>query len=625
MTRAAPSRKKRPKKESSGQPETPAAATLPDASNSSFAAACLALVVGTLAVYWQTSGHGFIRLDDGQYVYENPMVQAGLTASGFDWAFTTFTAANWHPLTWLSHMLDCQLFGLDAGAHHLVNVAFHLANSVLLFLICARMTRRPWRSLVVAGIFALHPLHVESVAWVAERKDVLSTFFGLLALLLYVRYTEAATTWRYIAMASFFALSLMAKPMLVTFPFLLLLLDFWPLRRLQWPVQWLAVKRLLLEKAPLLAMAAVSSVVTIRAQRVEAMASLTTLSIPDRFANAVAAYGSYLGKAFWPANLAVLYPFHAPQPASVLAALAILVGISWLSLRLIAQRPYLSVGWFWYLGLLVPVIGILQVGSQSMADRYMYLPIVGLSIAVVWGTADLLESRRLPWYWAASLAGAVLLLLSIAAYRQAEYWKDSRTLFEHTLAVTEGSYVIENNMALIMAEEGKRDEAIDFYRKALAIQPGLAEAQVNLAQELMKSGKPDEAFPHLTEALRVKPNLPLAQMDLVLLLADRGNMEEANRHLDELLRLSPGDAEAQSYSCFVLRRLGRLDEAIIHCNESLRLYPDLLYARFNLGAALAAQGKRAEAIVELTRVLAANPSYAEARTLLEQLRGTSGH
>ena len=603
---------KRPRKETSRQP---------DASKPLFAAACLALIVATLAVYWQTSGHGFIRLDDGQYVYENPMVRAGLTASGFAWAFTTFTAANWHPLTWLSLMLDCQLFGLDAGADHLVNLAFHLSNSLLLFWICAKTTRRPWRSLVVAGIFALHPLHVESVAWVAERKDVLSTFFGLLALLFYVRYTGAATTSRYIAMVSFFALSLLAKPMLVTFPFLLLLLDFWPLRRLQWPVQWPALKRLLWEKTPLLAMAAVSSIVTVRAQRVEAMASITTLSIPARFANAIAAYGSYLAKAFWPANLAVLYPFHAPQAASVLTASAILAAVTWASLRLAAQRPYLLVGWFWYLGMLVPVIGILQVGSQSMADRYMYLPIVGLSIAIVWATADLLESRRLPSYWAASLAGVMLLLLSIGAYRQAEYWKDSQTLFEHTLAVTEGNYVIENNMALIMVEEGKRDEAIDFYQKALAIQPGLAEAQVNLAQELMKSGKPDEAFPHLIEALRVKPNLPLAHLDLVLLLADRGNMDEANRHLDELLRLSPGDAEAESYSCFVLRRLGRLDDAITHCNESLRLYPDLLYARFNLGAALAAQGKKSEAIVELTRVLASNPGYAEARTLLDQLQG----
>ena len=629
LTRAARSQKKRPRKESSSQPEKPAGAIPPDTSKSLLGAVCLALGLATLAVYLQTSGHGFIRLDDGQYVYENPMVEAGLTASGLAWAFTTFTAANWHPLTWLSHMLDCQLFGLNAGAHHLVNVAFHLANSLLLFLICARMTRRPWRSLVVAGIFALHPLHVESVAWIAERKDVLSTFFGMLALLLYVRYTEAATAWRYMATASFFALSLMAKPMLVTFPFLLLLLDFWPLRRLgwpqmEWPLQWPALKHLLREKAPLLAMAAASSVVTIQAQRVEAMASLTTLSIPARFANAAAAYASYMGMAFWPANLAVLYPFHAPQAASVVWALAILVGVTWASLRLIRQCPYVLVGWLWYLGMLVPVIGILQVGSQSMADRYMYLPIVGLSIAVVWGTADLLESRRLPWYWAASLAGVVLLLLSIGAYRQAGYWKDSQTLFERTLAVTEGNFVIENNMALIMAEEGKRDEAIDFYRKALAIQPGLPEAQVNIAQELMKSGQPDEAFTHLTEALRLKPNLPLAHMDLVLLLADRGNMEEANRHLNELLRLSTGDAMAQSYSCFVLRRLGRLDEAITHCAESLRLYPDLVYARFNLGAALAAQGKKAEAIVELSRVLATNPSYAEARALLDQLQGTPG-
>ncbi len=607
---------------SSAQPES--APILPAHSKPLFGAACLALTVATLAVYWQTSGHAFIRLDDGQYVYENPIVKAGLTSAGFAWAFTTFAASNWHPLTWLSLMLDCQLFGLDPGADHLINVFFHLANSALVFLVCSKLTRRPWRSLVVAGIFALHPLHVESVAWIAERKDVLSTFFGLLALLAYVFYTEARTSRRYIVMASLFALSLLAKPMLVTFPFLLLLLDFWPLRRIEWPTSCPVLKSLLLEKLPLLAMSAASSVVTIFAQRNEPMISLTHLSIPDRFANATVAYVSYLGKIFGPANLAVMYPFHVPPASSVLGALLVLAVITVASVWLARRAPYFLVGWFWYLGMLVPVIGILQVGSQSMADRYTYLPLVGLSIAIVWGAADLLESRHLAWYYGAIPAGVLLLILSIAAHRQVAYWKDSQTLFERTLAVTEGNFLIENNMALIMAEQGKHSEAIDYYQKAIAIQPDLAEPHVNLAQELMTAGRPGEAVPHLNDALRLKPDLPLAHMDLVILAAAQGNTAEENRHLNELLRLSAGDPVAQGYACFALRQIGRPEEAIAHCTESLRLDPDQPFVRFNLAAALAAQGKKNEAVAELSRVLASSPSYADARALLQELQASPG-
>jgi Flp pilus assembly protein TadD len=609
-------------KQPSRYPEKVSTAILPDTSRPLFWAVGAAIGLATLAIYLQTSKFGFIGIDDGPYVLANPMVKAGFTAAGFVWAFTTFAASYWHPLTWLSLMLDCQLFGVDPGANHLVNLAFHLANSLLLFVVCAKMTRRPWRSLIVAGIFALHPLHVESVAWVAERKDVLSTFFGLLTLLFYIRYTEAATTRRYVAMALFFGFSLLAKPMLVTFPLLFLLLDFWPLRRMEWPPQRPVFRRLALEKLPLLAMAAAFSVVTIYAQRSEAMVSIEHISIPARFANATVAYVRYLEKAFWPSNLGVFYPFHTPQAPSVVLAAVVLVGITWAFARLIKRQPYLMVGWLWFLGILVPVIGILQAGSQSMADRFMYLPIVGLSIAVVWGVTDLLESRRSASYWGPSLAGIALLLFSIAAYRQAGYWRDSRTLFERTLAVTEDNFLIENNMALIMAEAGRHEDAIKFYRNAIAVQPEVPEPHVNIAQELMISGKPDEALIQLTEALRLKPNLPLAHMDLALLLAGGGKMEEANLHLNELLRLSSGDAVAQSYLCFVFRQLGRLDDSIAHCSESLRLDPGLLYSRFNLAAALAAQGKRSEAVAEVSRVLAINPDYAGARSLLQQLQST---
>jgi tetratricopeptide (TPR) repeat protein len=605
--------------------EEPAAALLPRTSKRLVVVLCLALAVATLAVYWQTSGHGFIAYDDDQYVYENSTVKAGLTASGIAWAFTTFFYANWHPLTWLSHMLDCQLFGVDAGAHHIVNVAFHLANTLLLFIAFARMTRQPWRSALVAGIFALHPLHVESVAWIAERKDVLSTFFAMLTLLLYAQYAENTTAWRYISMAVAFALGLMAKPMLVTFPFVLLLLDFWPLRRLEWPPAWPTLWPLLWEKAPLFAMAAVSSVLTFLAQQnYGAVIALARMPFSARIANAAIAYVSYLGKAFWPAGLAVLYPLQRPQAENALGALAILAGATAVALLRVNRRPYLLVGWLWYLGMLVPVIGLVQAGVQSMADRYTYLPLVGLSVAIVWSTADLVESHRLVRNASAALA-AVVLVLAVASYQQAAYWKTSRTLFEHTLAVTNGNYIIHNNLGVILAREGRRDEAIGHYREALAISPDYAEAHANLGTELLKSGKFDEAFSNLVEALRLKPDQPMAQSGLGVLLAARGNFEEARLHLQESLRLSPENPEGHSNLCFVFQRMGRFDEAIAHCSEALRLKPELLDARFNLGTALAAQGKKAEAVAELSRVLAANPRYAAARAALEQLQGREHH
>jgi protein O-mannosyl-transferase len=393
--------------------EEPVTAPMPGTSARLVVVLCLTLALATLAVYWQTSGHAFIAYDDDQYVYENSTVKAGLTTSGIAWAFTTVFYANWHPLTWLSHMLDCQLFGLDAGAHHIVNVAFHLTNTLLLFIALALITRQPWRSTLVAGIFALHPLHVESVAWIAERKDVLSTFFAMLTLLLYKRYTENTTARRFISMAVAFALGLMAKPMLVTLPSVLLLLDFWPLRRLKWPPAWPNLRPLLWEKVPLFAMVAISSVLTFLAQQnYGAVVPLARMPFSARIANAAIAYVRYLGKAFWPDRLAVLYPIQRPQAENALGALAILAGATAVALLWVNRRPYLLVGWLWYLVMLVPVIGLVQAGVQSMADRYTYLPLVGFSVAIVWGTADLVESHRLLRNASAALAVVVLVLLA---------------------------------------------------------------------------------------------------------------------------------------------------------------------------------------------------------------------
>jgi Tfp pilus assembly protein PilF len=555
---------------------------------------CLLLALATLAIYTQTASHGYVAYDDDQYVYQNPWVKAGLTASNIAWAFTTFFYANWHPLTWISYMLDFSLFGSNPGAEHLVNMALHLASTLLLFFALARMTRQPWRSAVVAAIFAVHPLHVESVAWISERKDVLSTFFEMLALLLYVRYTSkpgarSYASRSYLAMAVAFGLSLLAKPMAVTFPFVLLLLDYWPLHRLDWPLKPALLRRLVIEKAPLLAMAAVASILTFVAQRsFGAVISLTRFPLPERAANAAIAYVAYIGKTLWPADLAVLYPAHEPGLGNAVIAVVILAAITGAAWHWVTQRPYLAVGWLWYLGMLVPVIGLVQVGAQSMADRYTYLPMVGLSIAVVWTIADSVQNRPALRTAVAGATILVLALLAAAAYRQVTFWKSSRTLFEHTLAVTTDNSVIQNNLGVIVSDEGNSAEAVTLYRAALATAPDYAEANGNLGHELLKAGQLDQAQPSLAKALDLNPNLVRAQADLGLLLAARGQFEEAQRHIERSLMLAPGDAENESNLCFVLTHLGRPDEAIAHCKTALLINPGLSNAQFNLNNALAA-------------------------------------
>ncbi len=540
----------------------------------------LALSLATLAVYLQTYRHGFVAYDDNEYVYQNPMVQAGVTAAGLAWALTSFYASNWFPLTWWSHMLDCQLFGLDAGAHHLVNLALHLASTLILFVSLYRMTGQPWRSGLVAGIFAIHPLHVESVAWVAERKDVLSTLFAMLTLLAYVRYTELPTRRRFALVALALALGLMAKPMLVTLPFVLLLLDYWPLRRLAWPPAWESARSLCWEKLPLFALVALSSVLTFLAQhRGGAVASLTYLPLGARLGNAAVTYVAYLGKSLWPAKLAVLYPLEQPLPESVLGAGVILAAVTLVAALGGRRRPYLLVGWLWYLGMLVPVIGLVKVGVQGMADRYAHLPLVGFSIALVWSVADLVEGRRLSRALAATLALAALAALGVTAHRQAGYWRTSRTLFEHTLAVTRGNPVIHSNLGVVLADDGMPSEAIEQYRKALFFDPNYAEAHVNLGHELMKAGKLDEAAIQLAKAIRLKPALPRAHLEMGALLATQEDYAGAELYLRNFLSLSPGDAAGESGLCFVLQRLGRRDEAIAHCVEALKSNPDHAGAR----------------------------------------------
>src|SRR2546429_150327 len=463
----------------------------------------LGLAAVTFGIYAQVIGHHFITLDDLSYIEENPMVNRGVTLAGLAWAFTTFHAGNWHPLTWISHMIDSQLFGTFAGGHLLVNALIHTANTLLLFWFLLRTTHARWSSALVAALFALHPLHVESVAWAAERKDTLSTFFGLLSLIAYTRYAVAPSIWRYAWVAIMLALGLMAKPMLVTWPFVMLLLDYWPLGRFSVATalgrpagakaasdvgaprhsEAATVARLLIEKIPLFALVTASAVITFLAQSLGGgVRTFTEAAVTLRLSNALVSYAKYLLIAFWPNDLAVFYPFPKVSiPAwQIIGAALLLIGITAFCFFQRKLRPYLIVGWLWFLGTLVPVIGLVQVGGQTMADRYFYIPSVGFFIALVYGLADIAKMRRLAPSLAGAIAGAVLVVLAALTNAQIHLWRDSFTLLKHALAVTPPNLVIENSLGIALDDSGRHDEAAAHFEKALPVQRDHYEVLVNM-------------------------------------------------------------------------------------------------------------------------------------------------
>ncbi len=499
----------------------------------------LGLLLAIVAVYWQVGQCEFINYDDHEYVADNPRINHGLTSSSVAWAWKAKVVSNWHPLTVLSHMLDCELFGVNPRAHHLVNLLFHALNTLLLFHVLQKLTREIWPSAIVAALFALHPLHVESVAWISERKDVLSTFFFLLAIWAYAHYAQRTevrsqkseagiptsglrplTSGQYWLALLFFALGLMSKPMLVTLPFVLLLLDYWPLRRFELKTENLKLKtfvRLILEKLPFFALAAASSVVTMFYQR-GAIMPVEYLTISERLFNALISYARYLGKTFWPAKLAIFYPHPGAWAAwQIAASIAVLVAITSVVIWQIRRRPFLAVGWFWFLGTLVPVIGLVQVGSQSMADRYSYIPLIGIFVMLVWSAKEIF--RNLPKILPALASVAVLTACATTTFFQMRHWKNSETLFSHTLAVTERNATAHFSLGNALMDRGDLDGGVSQFEKALAIRPNYPEIRGQIAHCFEIQGRLREARDLYYQALESKPDLPEALNNLAWMLA----------------------------------------------------------------------------------------------------------
>lgn len=574
---------------------------------------CLFLLLATLVVFSPVYQNGFVHLDDDLYITDNPHIQQGLSGESIKWAFTSTHAGLWLPMTWLSLMLDFELFGLKAGGYHLSNLFLHLANTILLFFLFKRMTGGIWRSGFVAALFALHPLRVESVAWAVERKDVLSTLFCLLSIHSYVHYTKHRRFFAYISALLLFSLSLMAKPMLVTLPCLLLILDYWPLGRLnpgpdphqkviatQFSPKRPTIARLFLEKTPFFLLSLIFSMVTYLAQRsFGALSSLQALPLKARLANALASYVEYISKMFWPRNLAVFYPYPVETlPLWKVAGFGLLLaGLTAVALWA-AWRHYRQVlaGWLWYLVSLLPVIGLLQAGSQAMADRFTYVPLIGLFWVVSWTVPDLIANWRPKRLILPIIGGLVLALLMVCTRSQVKYWRDSITLFEHTLRVTENNNVMHNNLGVVFVEQGRFAEAVPHFTKALQIRPEDVKAHINLAVSLANLGDLQKAVDHYSKALELDPHHAGAHNNLGNVLLLQGRIDEAEAEFSRALEIQNDYAEAHNNLGVVLARKGRFTEAIEHFRQALRVNPHYPQARKNLDRTLrqVEKGKTAE-------------------------------
>ena len=588
------------------------------------------LVIIVWAVFGQTIHHRFINYDDGMYVYQNPHVLAGLSWRGIRWAFTFAEIGHWHPVTWFSHMLDARVWGLRAGGHHLTNVLFHLATAFLLFLALKRMTGALWRSAAVAAFFAIHPQRVESVAWIAERKDVLSGLFFMATILGYLRYTARPGWARYAIVVVLFALGLMSKGMLITLPLLLLLLDYWPLARFKpdsvkaiWNAQNRSIlARLIGEKVPLFILSAASCLATRLSP--EKIAPVFQMSLLARIENAIVSYVIYIKQMLYPVGLELPY-FNPPGgfPVwQVIVALVLLLSVTLIAFLQWKRRPYLIVGWLWYVVMMLPVIGLVQISYYTRADRYTYLPHIGLYLLIVWGAVDLTSTwpRRRELL---SFAGLLLIgLLVMQARVQASYWHDSEKLWRYALSVAPDNFVARVNLGLVLDEKGEVDAAIAQYEKAERIQPGYAEEHNNLGNALCRAGRVPEAIAQYEKALELVPGLPQVENNLGTALAQNGQLTEAIAHFRKAIELTPDFAGAHGNLGYALLIDGRLDEALPELQKALALKPDSPEVHLHLGDLFLARGQTADAIAHYKKAVALRPDNAEARRKLADAMAT---
>ena len=575
---------------------------------------CVGLALITSVAFFPALQNNFVNFDDHTYVYENPKVVAGLTRSGITWAFTHFHSSNWHPLTWLSHMLDCQLYGLNAGGHHFTSALLHAVVVILLFIVLQKMTGAVWRAAFVAAVFAIHPLRVESVAWISERKDILSGLFFMLTLAAYVKHARAPSVGRYLVVVLLYAFGLMCKPMLVSLPLVLLLLDYWPLRRF---TDLSSARRLFIEKLPLIGLTAVSCLVTLFAQR-STTASIEQVPLVWRTGNAAVACMIYIVQMAWPIDLAPYYPhpvFYLPTWQIVLAIIA-LISISTAAVFWRRERPYVFTGWFWYLIMLIPVIGIVQVGSQAHADRYTYLPQIGLYVLVSWSAAHLVARRRAGLPILTAAAAIVLLSLTWIARAQVRYWHDSETLWKHSLAVTEANPYPYYGLGELHLARGETNKAIAEFRMALHLRPKSPYAHDVLGFALTKAGQLDEAADHLNAAIRILPNHPMAHLHLGNALLQKGQTNDAIKEFEHELALQPDHAPARCNLAIALLNQGKLNQAIVQYEKTIELRPDYAEAYYGLGNCYLEQGDPEKAATQYERALKLSPRLVEARNNL---------
>lgn len=577
----------------------------------------LLLACATVSLYAPAIKNDFIDFDDDRYVTENPHVQTGLTFSGVKWAFTTTHAFNYHPLVWLSHMLDCQIFGLNPAGHHLTSILFHAANTVLLFLILYSMTAAPWPAAFVAALFAIHPLHVESVAWVSERKDVLSTFLWLATISLYLRYVRRPAFTRYLPVILCFALGLLAKQMLVTLPVTLVLLDYWPLGRLtgapkkRYPqkpaAEPVSLRRSLIEKLPLFALSvAAAAAVFLIQSRATLVKTATEIPPVYRLANAVVAAGTYILKTFWPADLAILYPHPGTSLplGKVLPAALLLTGISLIVTKYARRQKYLPVGWLWYLITLLPVIGIIQVGLQQMADRYTYVPLIGIFIIIAWTAAHRARRSRAARYVVTCIALIWLAALALLTIRQISYWQDSITLYRHTVAVTKNNDIIHRNLAILLLRQGETEQAVEHFQKAVELNP-----KDTHSRKLLEKLRADKQASD-TDRLLVRANA----------LAQQGRLDQAIRLYREFIELRPDSASVYNNLGNALFLKRDFDKARDAYSTAIRLDPNYIDAHSNLAILLARTGQTDRAAEHYRKVFEIDPDHAGARKFLDSLK-----